>query len=230
MFKYYGGKKALVKHYPTPIYDKIIEPFAGSAQYALLYWKKDVLLVDKDESIINMWLYMQNSSPKEILKFHNLQKGQNINELNLDKYEKSFLSHLTNLSGLKRNTITSLGYVHLKRQLYVISKQLYKIKHWNIIHDDYINMKNEQASWFIDPPYQIGGDQYSCSNKHINYNELANYCKTRKGQVIVCENSNCDNWLDFTYLTDTNGLIKKTHEVIWTNDENYMNYRKGLFN
>jgi site-specific DNA-adenine methylase len=36
MFSYYGSKSKIVKYYPCPAHDKIIEPFAGSARYSLL--------------------------------------------------------------------------------------------------------------------------------------------------------------------------------------------------
>ncbi len=42
MFSYYGSKSKIVKHYPPPEYDTIIEPFAGSARYALMYYNKNV--------------------------------------------------------------------------------------------------------------------------------------------------------------------------------------------
>ena len=47
MFSYYGSKSKLVDYYPPPKFDKIIEPFAGSARYSLKYWQNDILLIDK---------------------------------------------------------------------------------------------------------------------------------------------------------------------------------------
>ena len=52
MFSYYGSKSKVVDLYPRPKFDKIIEPFAGSARYALKYFDRDVLLVDKYEVIV----------------------------------------------------------------------------------------------------------------------------------------------------------------------------------
>lgn len=47
MWTYYGTKKRIAKNYPAPIYDTIIEPFAGAAQYSLYgdNWKKKVILL-----------------------------------------------------------------------------------------------------------------------------------------------------------------------------------------
>jgi len=35
MWSYYGSKSKVVKHYPKPKYDLIIEPFAGAAWYSV---------------------------------------------------------------------------------------------------------------------------------------------------------------------------------------------------
>lgn len=32
MFSYYGAKTKIVDYYPKPLFDKIVEPFAGSAR------------------------------------------------------------------------------------------------------------------------------------------------------------------------------------------------------
>ena len=38
MWGYYGSKSKIASMYPKPMYDKIIEPFAGTAQYSLLHF------------------------------------------------------------------------------------------------------------------------------------------------------------------------------------------------
>ena len=46
-FGYYGGKwRDAVKHYPAPQFDIVMEPFAGSAGYALRYAERNVVLCD----------------------------------------------------------------------------------------------------------------------------------------------------------------------------------------
>lgn len=96
-----------------------------------------------------------------------------------------------------------------------ISQNLNKIKHWKILNQDYKNLENLEATWFIDPPYQFGGEHYIQSNSNINYSDLAEWCKNRKGQVIVCENSKA-NWLPFVELVKITGQKQKTTEVIFT--------------
>lgn len=37
IFGYYGSKSKIAQHYPSPWFDTIIEPFAGSAAYSARY-------------------------------------------------------------------------------------------------------------------------------------------------------------------------------------------------
>ena len=55
MWSYYGSKSKVVDLYPPPKFDKIIEPFAGSARYALKWFDRDILLVDKYPVIVDLW-------------------------------------------------------------------------------------------------------------------------------------------------------------------------------
>ena len=57
MFSYYGSKSKIIKKYPEPIYNTIIEPFAGSAGYALEYWNRDVIITDTYEKVYKVWKY-----------------------------------------------------------------------------------------------------------------------------------------------------------------------------
>ena len=75
MWGYYGSKSKIVNYYPKPIYDTIIEPFAGTAQYSLKYFDKDVILVDKYDVIVRLWKWLQQCSPKDILSLPRLSCG-----------------------------------------------------------------------------------------------------------------------------------------------------------
>ena len=52
------------------------------------------------------------------------------------------------------------------------------------------------------------------NNKNIDYNDLAEWCKSRNGQIIVCENTKAD-WLDFKPLAELKGQLHTTMEAIW---------------
>lgn len=59
MWSYYGSKSKVINLYPPPKFGKVIEPFAGSARYALKYFDRDVLLVDKHDAIVKIWKWLQ---------------------------------------------------------------------------------------------------------------------------------------------------------------------------
>lgn len=54
MWSYYGSKEGIKRIYPKPLHTHIIEPFAGTAKYALLYWDREVTIVDKYEDLIKI--------------------------------------------------------------------------------------------------------------------------------------------------------------------------------
>lgn len=218
MFSYYGSKSKIIDYYPPPRFDKIIEPFAGSARYSLKYFEKDVLLVDKYPVVIKVWEWLQKCSEKDILSLPRLKIGQKLNDFYFDCEEAKWLcGFIVNVgSSSPRITCTTNGYQNQKSAYKNIVNSLHKIRHWRFRVDDYLNIENEEATWFIDPPYQFGGEYYVMKNKHINFQQLADWCKTRKGQSIVCENSKAD-WMPFYNLKRMSGQKYITEEVIWTN-------------
>lgn len=224
MWSYYGSKSRLIPLYPRPKYDKIIEPFAGSARYALEYYDREILLVDKYEVIVKVWHYLQQCSSHDILSLPVLKKGDKISEHNLSEGERLFLGMLAGASSTSpRNTVSMFSAEQngRKNKMKNIANQLHKIKHWKIIHGSYLDLKNEKATWFIDPPYQYGGSAYK-ENK-IDYLTLGSWCKNRDGQIIVCENTKAD-WMNFTAISKQRGSnLKFTTEAVWLNE-----YKKQL--
>ena len=233
MFSYYGSKSKIVDYYPPPKYGKIIEPFAGSARYSLKYWDRDVLLVDKYDVIIRIWNYLKSCSPKDIISLYIPKLRETINKNQYD-CEESFLfmsfviksgTHAPAYTVCKNRGGDGQIYDILKR----ISKNVWKIKEWKIQKDSYDNIDNMECTWFIDPPYQYGGKHYIESNKNINFKTLSDWCKSRQGQVIVCENIKAD-WMPFKPIIDMRGTKFKTTEVIWSNYEtNYDFIQQRLF-
>jgi site-specific DNA-adenine methylase len=205
-----------VDYYPPPKYKKIIEPFAGSARYSLKYWQNDVLLVDKYHIIVRTWKYLQQCSENDIRKLPILKLGETLDNFDLSPDEKIFMGFIVGQGAVPRKTVSSYAADKIATQLNNIAKQLYKIRHWEIREASYEELENETATWFIDPPYQFGGHAYKMSNKNINFAELAKWCKSRNGQVIVCENTKA-NWLPFKPMVDMQGAMFKTTEAIWSN-------------
>lgn len=223
MWSYYGAKTNIVKLYPKPKHDKIIEPFAGSARYALEYFEKEVLLVDKYEPIIIIWKWLQQCSPKDILDLPRIKAGENINKIKFDcEAARLFMGYCIGFGfTTPRDTATPrLGNRpnQLNYTLNRIAKSLFKIKHWQFSCDSYENVVNEKATWFIDPPYQHGGHAYARNNKKINFPHLAQWSRSRLGQVIVCENTKAD-WMDFKPFVVQNVRTGKHSEAIWCNEK-----------
>lgn len=233
MFSYYGGKSKVVRFYPKPKYNLIIEPFAGSAVYSYNYGlDRNVWLNDKYEVIYKIWKYLTNCNRQQIENIPNLKKGDNIKNFNLLEEEKLLLGFVVgNGRAAPGYKVTSFGdKTHYPKDdprwrpnstwtltRNRILKNLDYIKKWKVTNLDYRDIENVEATWFIDAPYQFGGEHY-VENK-INFNELAEWCKSRKGQVIVCENSKA-NWLPFKFLAEMSGCQFRTTEVIWTNEQN----------
>lgn len=221
MFSYYGSKSKIVNYYQPPIYKRIIEPFAGSARYSLKYWQNDVLIIDKYERLINIWKHLQQSTIKDIEQLPILKKGENLNNFEfLSNEEKDLLGFMIQAGvNAPRLTCTEAGVRNQKTAKNNIMRDLHKIKHWEIIHGSFEDLKNEEATWFIDPPYQFGGEYYRINNKNLDYNKLGEWCKERKGQTIVCENTKAD-WLPFKQLKKIQGMAQtNTIEAVYSNYE-----------
>lgn len=215
MISYYGSKSKLVNLYPKPIHNKIIEPFAGSARYSLKYWDRDVILIDKYEPIIKIWHWLQQATVNDLDSLPVLKQGDCLLDFNLSEGERLFMSFIvSNGVSSPRHTVTKRAAPDIKYKIQTTKDILPKIKHWDIRLGDYIDIKNQEATWFIDPPYFKGGEHYPKGSKYINYKELAYWCKSRQGQVIACENDNA-SWLPFKHLKDHWGGIKKSKEVIY---------------
>lgn len=219
MWSYYGAKTNIIDHYPPPKCDKIIEPFAGTARYALKYFEKDILIVDRYLVIINIWKWLQKCSKNDIVKLPDMKFGDHVDDYNFDCEEAKnlmgFMIGFMTESPRKTATIrmqqrpNSINYTKNR-----IANNLYKIKHWTVRTGSYENIENQEATWFIDPPYQFGGSHYKFSE--IDYSHLSSWCKSREGQVMVCETTGAD-WMDFKPMA-----IHKTRrgfqkEAIWSN-------------
>ena len=234
MWSYYGAKTNIIDYYPPPKFDKIIEPFCGTARYALKYFDHDILLVDKYDVIIKIWKWLQKCEISDIEKLpHFLSPEDNLNNYNFDCEEAKLLMGFIIAKGVERPRLKPTERATISRPnninftLNKIKKNLHKIKHWKILHGSYLKLKNEKATWFIDPPYQFGGFAY-VENK-IDFNQLATWCKERLGQIIVCENIKA-NWLPFLPMINNKGTHKITTEVIWSNyPTSYDHIQQKLF-
>jgi site-specific DNA-adenine methylase len=220
LFSYFGSKSKLLKYYPVPVQDIIIEPFAGSAKYALKYWNKNVILIEKFEKIYRIWKYLQQASKKDILSLPDIGYHEKIPVTLLD--EERWLMGYCVSRGVPRPSTMGHKFNNWNTDRTRISNDIEKIRHWDIRFGDYKELENISATWFIDPPYQTSGYKYNFGNSKIDYTELADWCKSRTGQVIVCENGDAD-WLEFKEIKIFTGAFRYKDnknsivECVWTN-------------
>lgn len=212
MWSYYGRKSKVIDKYPEPKCDTIIEPFAGTACYALHNdnWRRNVILRDIDPVVIRLWKWLQQTTPELIMCLPDVETKAPIPE-HLPT-EARWLTGFWSNKGTERpcNVAGWSNWVFARKH---IAADLHKIRHWDIALADYTSLPNIKTTWFIDPPYQHGGNRYRC-NTITDYDVLAAWCKSRLGQVIVCENTKAD-WLSFEPLTALKGQKHKTMEAMW---------------
>lgn len=222
-FSYFGSKYRLAKYYPKPSGDEIVEPFAGSAGYSLLYPDKQVYLYDSYEPIVNLWKYLIGVSEEEILA---LPLGPFDKEHPVELEVSSIPARLllgfwltesqTNSSRYPLSKSRGGNWTERKRKM--IASQLSSIRHWKVEKLSYNEIPDRKATWFVDPPYEQAGKRY-IHNK-IDYPVLGEWCKNRTGQVMVCEQDDA-KWLPFEHFkTDRdfrNASNKAYKELVWYN-------------
>lgn len=239
-FNYFGYKGRDAKAYPVPRYGHIIEPFAGGAGYALTYPDLQVTLYDLDESVCELWEYLIRASSKQIMNLPLIKPTQHIDDLKLHGIEKELIQRWLNpLSSSKASKIPPVkvksscsddrvidSAIWGDKRRYKLSILVERIKHWRVYNKSYEACHDTYATWFIDPPYASKvSNAYKCTHKAIDYDHLSIWCKSRKGQAMVCENTDSPDWLPFKKLHDirggnyVDGKIKRSTEVIWCSDE-----------
>lgn len=208
-FYFYGGKYRAAPRYPEPRYDTIIEPFAGSAGYSLRYHDKDVILVDKDPNIVNTWRYLIRVTPNEIRSLPDVLAGQTVDDFSICEEARILIGWWLNAATTRpmkspskwmrgKTRPSSFWGPEIRHRL---ANQVESIRHWRIIEGGYECAPDIEATWVIDPPYAESGKHYRYGSRDIDYASLANWCKLRKGQTMVCEQAGAD-WLPFRKFMD----------------------------
>lgn len=231
-FNYFGRKARIAGLYPRPEHDTIIEPFAGSAAYALHAdnWLKNVILIEKHPDIAELWRWL--ISPEvtwaTIMELPDMPAYSVLEDESRPTLEElgfgpegsptRTLASLASPSADFRKKVVSSwmakGWPALRAR---IAGDVAKVKHWRIIEGDYREAPGIEATWFIDPPYQKIEHGYESDRSDIDFADLAQWCLSRPGQIIVCEESGAD-WLPFEPLTAKRTLNDTdTLEVVYTN-------------
>lgn len=228
-FSFYGSKWRLGPKYPEPKYGTIIEPFAGSAGYSLRYPEREIVLVDKDPIICAIWRWLIAAGPDDIFSLPTLKRGESLDSYDLPQEAKWLMGlWIDQAQWYPCKTATLFAdYGHGRRNACDMYKarivhQLGSIRHWIITEADYTEMPNRAATWFIDPPYQVAGHKYRYGPKQLDYESLGSWCRSRSGQVIVCENVGA-SWLPFESFSEQFGVPFKgkrhiSKEAVWLNE------------
>ena len=226
-FSYLGSKWKVAPRYPKPNHDVIIEPFAGSAGYALRYPANQVILVEANPKIAEVWRYLISVHPSEIRRIPTCEHVEDLPSWVPEAAEYLVGFHLNranvrpcqNISAGEKAKLEGCGgWTSASRER--IASQVEAIRHWRIIEGDYTVAPTIAATWFVDPPYQNKGYAYDFGSKLLDYTVLARWCRARRGLTIVCENQGA-RWLPFRKFATLgpNNVNRSagSKEVVWIN-------------
>lgn len=226
-FSYYGAKYQVAKHLGAPRSETVIEPFAGSACYSTRWNVKKAKLYDVSENICLLWDFLINSSCKDIMAIPSTFKSED--EIEALEIAQQLLCKFWVAKGRSEPTSKISPWYFKYNESKDCSvwgdavkarvcEQKPLISQWEIQQSSYENIPNYNAHWHIDPPYNNkAGSRYPFSE--INYEHLANWCRSRNGQVDVCENSGA-SWLPFEDLCEVvssrgRRTGYKSKEAVW---------------
>jgi hypothetical protein len=189
--------------------------------YTVIIGKKQIILIDKYKVIVDLWKWLITAKESDILNLPQLKQGDNLKNFNLSNESRLLMGFWVGRGQ------SSPGYTATKwwnseywNKIKIrTAENLQKIRHWKIFYNEYENIPNKEATWFIDPPYQFGGERYGESNRNLNFESLGKWCQSRLGQVIVCENTKAD-WLPFKSLIKLHGSKHNTIESIYYQENN----------
>jgi hypothetical protein len=229
---FYGGKFRQALRLPEPRYPLIIEPFAGSLGYSVRHGAgRKVFGIERDPVVAGVWRYLLTASPDDIRALPLLQPDDDLRTMtDIDQHARDLMGFWVNkgmTAPCNRPSKWMREWAGIKPETFWgapvrdrIAEQLAEIADWYIIEGDYTLAPDVEATWLIDPPYQRAGQRYKFGAKGIDYTALAEWCRSRRGQVIVCEHTDAD-WLPFQPVTydvkaARSGGGNYSAEAMWT--------------
>lgn len=228
---YYGGKWRAAPLYPPPSHGTLVEPFAGAAGYSLRYPNRRVILVERDAVIAEIWRWLIGASEAEVLALPAVDRVEDL-PAGCAQAARDLVGFCLGYADRRPRKTVSPGVERLRAagQKGVLgwndarrartARQLASIRHWRVIEGDYRDAPDVEATWFIDPPYNNGaGRKYVHGSDALDFEDLAGWCRARRGQVMVCENDGA-TWLPFeAFAVFRRGAYgSRSREVLWRND------------
>ena len=224
MFPYFGGKRRLRLTYPAPLYDTIVEPFAGGAAYGIHWLEKlpslKLIIVERDPTVADLWRALLEPDAAERVKaMPKVKQGDQTTEP-LIALAKGGVEKLLTLRKGKPVAVTQWMAENWPSVKSRVAETCSLVAgRVTVIEGDYTTAPDVTATWFIDPPYQHQGHRYPHGSNALDYEQLAGWCQTRLGQVIVTEAEPAD-WLPFEphrRLININN--DQTTELVWYDPE-----------
>ena len=226
--------------YPPPAHPTIVEPFAGAASYSMHYLLprgpgkngiERVVLFEKDPRVCELWWRLLEMEPDEVLAYPMPVKGERTTDfLVMTAAGSSSMGQATSLIVTDRVIDVFEGMLRRIARLLPHAKE--KVA---VFCADYRAAANIEATWFIDPPYQAivkpgerkwyprgMGYAAGCNSDSLDYEQLAEWCRERRGQRIVCEQEGA-TWLPFQHLRGARDTSNRQRvEVAWIEPEHQL--------
>jgi hypothetical protein len=190
----------------------VIEPFAGSAGYSMTYLQRadEIRLIEKDPRVVELWNRLMEMEPEEVLALEAEIPAPGVYTSDFLWMTAATSNAIAQLNRLKMpERVPHVARLMLRR----IALRLPEVKRKvTVIEGDYTLAGDDEATWFIDPPYQVStngsaktwfpqgmGYARGCKSTDLDFEALAEWCRSRRGQVIVCEQRGA-TWLPFREL------------------------------
>src|SRR5271166_4122289 len=162
LFSYYGSKYRLAKRYGAPRHPLVVEPFAGSACYSLFWDVPKAILYDVNPKVCGVWDYLIKARVSEIMalpvNFHFIDPLQIPQEAKwllgfwVGK-ARSIPAHQRSAWGVRyQGSKQCRVWSEAVRDR--IASSVDNIRRWEIHQMSYQNALNDEAHWFVDPPYE----------------------------------------------------------------------------
>ena len=197
MFYYFGRKGRAARTYPAPDYPLVIEPFAGSMGYTMHYRPPFAIGIETEADVASLWRKLTSLSLDEIRDYPGPVAGERTTDrwhLLGNASDTWFYNKYLTANQFVIRQFEQQRALALRHHDYAINSVLYR-------QGDYRDAPDVEATWFIDPPYEGVQDGY---RDKPNFEELAEWCMTRRGQVIICEGEH-GSWLPFEHHSVSRG-------------------------
>ncbi len=235
LFKWFGSKWLSSKTLPAPLYDTIVEPFAGGAGYSLRHATRRVVLYETDLHLVRLWGWLIAEATEASIREIPLAipEGTDIRTMGLSEGQSLLLKTWQRTNNVGDCwTVSPWGnkpgqWTANTRSR--VASEFAAVKHWKIHYDGTAAFSEHPAAstWLIDPPYQYN---YQYRSRPLDYKKLAKMILSQHGQMIVCEavcskTGAVPDWLPFSFwasrVTSRRGVDCNHHskELLWTRKE-----------